>query len=119
MEAFASPEWIGVEAGTSLSPQAPSLDLSLIRESPFFILDMRQGSKLVSDQANGSFFPSPLRHCFTMARELLVTHENRKPHCPEMGVVLPLTPKTRGLTCDSRQVRVRKRVGRGRVNGRQ
>lgn len=34
-----------------------------------------------------------------------------------MGVVLPLAPKTRGLTCDSRQVGVRKRVGRGRVNG--
>lgn len=75
MEAFASPEWIGVEAGASLSPQTPSLDLSLIPESPFLILDMRQGSKLSRlRQANGSVFPSCLRHCFTVVRELLVTH---------------------------------------------
>ena len=57
MEAFASPEWVGVEAGASLSPQAPYLDLRLIPESPFLILDMRQGSKLSRlHQTNGSFF---------------------------------------------------------------
>lgn len=38
MEVFASPEWAVIEAGAALSPQGPSLDFSLIPESPFLIL---------------------------------------------------------------------------------
>lgn len=57
MEVSASPEWVGGEAGAALSPRAPSLDLSLILESPFLILDMRQGAELYRlHQANGCFF---------------------------------------------------------------
>jgi hypothetical protein len=40
MEVFASPEWVGIEAGATLPPQVPSLDLSLIPESPFLLLGM-------------------------------------------------------------------------------